>query len=96
MVTNYEVEGFLNAMRDEAPEIQGIVKNFLKILDDANNPELAAARARLRALMQRDDEIGKHRKVWALFAPWLTESSEAPKPAKTKGKIIEELGVTPP
>lgn len=96
MVTNYEVEAFLNAMRDEGPEVHAMIKDFLKLLDDANNPDLAGVRARLRGLMQRDDEIGKHRKVWALFAPWLAETAEPAKPAKTKGKIIEDLGVTPP
>ena len=96
MVTNYEVEAFLTGMRDESPEVQGIIKNFLKVLDDAHNPDLSAARKRLRELMQRDAEIGKYQKVWPLLAPWLTEPSESPKAARSKGKIIEDLGVTPP
>ena len=96
MVTNYEVEAFLNGMRDESPEVQGVIKNFLKVLDDAHNPDLAAARKRLRDLMQRDAEIGKYQKVWPLLAPWLAEPAEPAKPGRTKGKIIEDLGVTPP
>jgi hypothetical protein len=96
MVTNYEVEAFLTGMRDESPEVQGIIKHFLKVLDDAHNPDLAAARKRLRELMQRDAEIGKHQKLWPLLAPWLAEPSEPPPPGRSKGKIIEDLGVTPP
>ncbi len=98
MVTNYEVDAFLTTMRDENAEIQGMVGNFLKVLDDAHNPDLTAARKRLRDLMQRDSEIGKHQKIWTLLAPWLAERSEPPKPnqPKSKGKVIEELGVTPP
>jgi hypothetical protein len=57
---------------------------------------MAAARARLRALMQRDTEIGKHRAVWSLLGPWLQEPSQSAKPSKTTGKVIESLGVTPP
>jgi len=98
MVTNYEVDAFLTAMRDESAEVQGMVRNFLKVLDDAHNPDLAMARKRLRELMQRDSDIGKHQKMWALFAPWLVEPSLPAKPSqpKGKGKVIEELGVTPP
>jgi hypothetical protein len=98
MVTNYEVDAFLTAMRDESAEVQGMVRNFLKVLDDAHNPDLAMERKRLRELMQRDSDIGKHQKMWALFAPWLVEPSLPAKPSqpKGKGKVIEELGVTPP
>ena len=96
MVTNYEVDAFLTSLRDEGAEVQGLIKHFLLLLDDAHNPEMAPARARLRALMQRDAEIGKHRPVWQLLAPWLEEPSELAKPAKTTGKVIESLGVTPP
>lgn len=96
MVTNYEVDAFLTGMRDEGPEVQGMIKDFLKLLDDAHNPDLSAARKRLRELMQRDAEIGKYQKVWPLLAPWLVEPSEPSKPGRSKGKIIEELGVTPP
>jgi hypothetical protein len=46
--------------------------------------------------MQRDAEIGKYQKVWPLLAPWLAEPSEPSKPGRSKGKIIEDLGVTPP
>jgi len=96
MVNNYEVDAFLTSMRDEDPEVQGIVRNLLKVLDDAHNPDLAGARKRLRTLMQRDTEIGKHQRVWSVMAPWLAESSEPVKPEKLKTKVIEELGVTPP
>jgi hypothetical protein len=47
-------------------------------------------------LMRRDAEIGKHRAIWGQLSPWLAEPSEPAKPAKTTGKVIESLGVTPP
>jgi hypothetical protein len=96
MVTNYEVDAFLTSLRDEGAEVQGLIKHFLLLLDDAHNPDMASARARLRTLMQRDAEIGKHRAIWALLHPWLSEPSEPVKPSKTTGKVIESLGVTPP
>lgn len=96
MATNYEVDAFLTSLRDEGAEVQEVIKHFLHMLDDAHNPDMAPARARLRVLMQRDTEIGKHRAIWALLAPWLSEPSEPAKPAKTTGKVIESLGVTPP
>jgi len=96
MVTNYEVDAFLTSLRDEGAEVQGFIKHFLLLLDDAHNPEMASARARLKALMQRDGEIGKHRAAWALLAPWLEEPSQPAKEAKSTGKVIESLGVTPP
>lgn len=96
MVTNYEVDAFLTSLRDEGPEVQEFIKHFLQLLDDAHSPEMAGARARLTALMQRDAEIGKHRAIWGLVAPWLAEPSQSAKPGKTTGKVIESLGVTPP
>jgi hypothetical protein len=53
MVTNYEVDAFLTscAMKARGP---GLIKHFLLLLDDAHNPDMASARARLRTLMQRD------------------------------------------
>lgn len=96
MATNYEVDAFLTSLRDEGPEVQGFIKHFLQLLDDAHNPDMASARARLRALMQRDAEIGKHRGVWGALAPWLGEPAEPVKQSKTTGKVIESLGVTPP
>jgi hypothetical protein len=96
MVTNYEVDAFISSLRDEGAEVQGLVKNFLKVLDDAHNPELAAARKRLRELMQRDAEIGKHTQVWPVLAPWLVEASAPAKPSKPKGTVIKEIGATPP
>jgi hypothetical protein len=96
MVTNYEVDAFLTSLRDEGAEVQGLIKRFLLLLDDAHNPDMASARARLRVLMQRDAEIGKHRAVWALLGPWLEEPAQPAKPPKTTGKVIETLGVTPP
>jgi hypothetical protein len=96
MVTNYEVEAFISSLRDEGAEVQGFVKSFLKLLDDAHNPDLAAARKRLRDLMQRDAEIGKHQQVWPLLAPWLVEVSGPAKPSKPKGAVIKDIGVAPP
>ena len=96
MVTNYEVDAFLTSLRDEGVEVQALIKHFLLLLDDAHNPDMALARARLRTLMQRDAEIGKHRAVWTLLAPWLEEPSQPTKLSKTTGKVIEGLGVTPP
>lgn len=96
MVTNYEVEAFISSLRDEGPEVQGLIKNFLKVLDDAHNPDLAAARTRLRDLMQRDAEIGKHQQVWPVLAPWLAEASSPAKPSKPKGTVIKDIGAAPP
>ena len=96
MISNYEVDAFLTSLRDEGAEVQGFIKHFLLLLDDGHNPDMAPARARLRALMQRDTEIGKHRAIWGALAPWLVEPVESAKPAKTTGKVIESLGVTPP
>jgi hypothetical protein len=96
MVTNYEVDAFISSLRDEEAEVQGLIKNFLKVLDDAHNPELASARRRLRELMQRDAEIGKHQQVWPLLAPWLIETSAPAKPGKPKGTVIKDIGVAPP
>ncbi len=96
MVSNYEVDAFLTSLRDEGAEVQGFIKHFLLLLDDAHNPDMASSRARLRALMQRDTEIGKHRAIWTMLAPWLVEPADPVKPAKTTGKVIESLGVTPP
>jgi len=96
MTTNYEVDAFISSLRDEVAEVQSLVKNFLKVLDDAHNPDLAAARKRLRDLMQRDAEIGKHQQVWPVLAPWLSDASAPPKPTKPKGTVIKDIGVTPP
>jgi hypothetical protein len=96
MVTNYEVDAFLTSLRDESAEIQEFIKHFLLVLDDSHNPGMASARARLKMLMRRDAEIGKHRAIWGQLSPWLAEPSEPAKPAKTTGKVIESLGVTPP
>ncbi|MFZ5862100.1 MAG: hypothetical protein ACOYXR_04550 [Nitrospirota bacterium] len=96
MVTNYEVDAFISSLRDEGAEVQGLIKNFLKVLDDAHNPDLAAARKRLRELMQRDAEIGKHQQVWPLLAPWLVEAPTPAKPSKPKGTVIKDIGVAPP
>ena len=96
MITNYDVDAFLTSLRDEGEEVQNFIKHFLLLLDDAHNPEMAPVRARLRALMQRDLEIGKHRQVWAYLALWLEEPAQASKPSKSTGKVIEGLGVTPP
>lgn len=96
MATNYEVDAFINSLRDEGAEAQGLIKNFLKVLDDAHNPDLAAARKRLRELMQRDAEIGKHQQVWPLLAPWLVEAAAPAKASKPKGAVIKEIGAAPP
>lgn len=96
MVTNYEVEAFLTSLRDEDAAVLGLVRNVLKVVDDAHNPDLAPARKRLRELMQRDGEIGKYQNVWRLLAPWLVEGSDQATPREPKGTAIKEMGVRPP
>jgi len=96
MVTNYEVDAFVTSLRDEGPEVQNLITHVLQVLDDAHNPGLKPARARLRALMQRDAEIGKHRAMWAILDPWLAEPAESVTSPKATGNVIKSLGVTPP
>jgi hypothetical protein len=96
MVTNYEVEEFLRGIRDEDPQVKGIVTNFLKVLDDVNNPDLEPARKRLHELMQRDLKIGKNKRVWEVFAKRLEEGQdETDKTNGPKKKVIEDGGLTP-
>ena len=96
MITNYEGEAFLSSLRDEDQTVRGIVQRIFSVLDDSHNPDLAAARKRLIALMHRDEEIGKHQNAWRVVAPWLRESVEPDQREKPKTKVIEQLGVTPP
>jgi hypothetical protein len=96
MVTNYEVEEFLRGIRDEDPQVKGIVTNFLKVLDDANNPDLEPARKRLQELMQRDLKIGKNKRVWEVFAKRLDNApDETDKTSRPERKVIEDGGLTP-
>jgi len=96
VITNYEGEAFLSSLRDEEQGVRDIVRHIFNVLDDANNPDLAGARKRLMALMQRDEEIGKHQSAWRVVASWLQGPAEANQREKPKTKVIENLGVTPP
>ncbi|HEX9758376.1 MAG TPA: hypothetical protein VGB26_11370 [Nitrospiria bacterium] len=95
MITNFEVSVFLKDLRDEGPEVKGIVENFLKVVDDAHNPDLDKARKRLQALMKRDLEIGKNKEVWDLFANRLEGiPPETSDPLSPRKKV--DLGLSPP
>ena len=96
MVSNYEVDVFLNGLKDEGSEIKNLVLNFLKVLEDSNNPDLNSARERLRSLMKRDAEIGKNKKVWRILAPQI-ESDPSGKTDSGKEKTaVEDLGLYAP
>lgn len=95
MISNFEVSVFLKDLRDEGPEVRGIVMNFLKVLDDAHNPDLEAPRKRLQALMKRDLEIGKNKRIWGLFSNRLEGvSSETNESLPPRKKV--DLELSPP
>ena len=96
MVSNYEVEVFLNGLKDEGPEIKNLVLNFLKVLEDANNPDLNSARQKLRDLMKRDSEIGKNKKVWLLIAPQIVSDPVDKTDSGKKKTEVEDLGLYAP
>ena len=96
MVSNYEVEVFLNGLKDEGPEIKNLVLNFLKVLEDANNPDLNSARQRLRELMKRDSEIGKNKNVWNLIAQRIESDPVVKTDSGEKKSEVEDLGLYAP
>lgn len=96
MVSNYEVDVFLNGLKDEDSETKNLVLNFLKVLEDANNPDLNSARKKLRDLMKRDSQIGKNKKVWLLIAPQIEKDPVIKKDTGEKKSEVENLGLYAP